>query len=81
MNTVRDPNGRTRNMSITCKHCNTEYNIMVNPEHILQWQAGNGYIQDIMPYMPADERELLISKICSDCWNEMFESNEYFSEE
>lgn len=81
MNGVCDPYGRNRNMSITCKHCGVEHNVMVNPEHILLWQAGHGFIQDIMHYMDSGERELILSNICSDCWNEMFDSNTYYEDE
>lgn len=60
--------------NITCDHCGTEYNIMVNPEDIISWQAG-AYIQDCMGYLSAAERELLISKTCNGCWINLFGEN------
>lgn len=39
------------------------------------WQNGK-CVQDAFPYLSADERELLISGICSTCWNEMFDEEE-----
>jgi len=64
-----------RPCSITCTHCNAEYSIMVNPEDIISWQAGD-YIQDCMSYLSAAERELLISKTCGSCWKNLFGENE-----
>lgn len=34
---------------------------------------GRGNIQDIMPYLSADEREFIISGIKPDEWDELFE--------
>lgn len=41
-----------------------------------EWQAGGGYIQDLMPTLTAGERELLISGTCDSCWKEMFGEDE-----
>lgn len=35
------------------------------------WQHGK-HVQDAFPYLPADEREMLITGICSECWDKMF---------
>lgn len=65
-----------RPMKVTCSHCSCTYDLLVNPEDVISWQAGSGYIQDLMPYLTAAERELLISGTCDNCWTNMFGSDE-----
>jgi hypothetical protein len=62
-------------MNITCGMCGAEHVIMVNPEDILAWQCGD-YIQDVLAYLTAAERELLISQTCDDCWKSMYGEDE-----
>lgn len=59
-------------LDVRCWHCNVVYVMMVNKENLLDWIAGSGYIQNILPYLTAGERELLISQTCSDCFDKMF---------
>ena len=62
---------RTDTIAATCRSCQKSYNLLVNMSDVHEWMTGK-YIQDAMPYLSADERELLISKTCGVCWNEMF---------
>jgi len=55
--------------------CGAEHVIMVNPEDILAWQCGD-YIQDVLSYLTAAERELLISQTCDNCWKSMYGEDE-----
>lgn len=47
----------------------------------IDWKDGKGYIQDLLPYLSAAQRELLISNTCDDCWGGLFgwddEEDEY----
>ena len=61
---------------IQCKHCGIVYQLIADREDIVSWMAGEGYIQDILHYLSASERELLISETCDNCWKAMFGSNE-----
>ena len=54
-----------------CRKCGTSHNLLVNIKDVAAWKSGT-YIQDAMPYLSADERELLISLACGDCWEKMF---------
>lgn len=36
------------------------------------WQRGEGLIQNLMPYLSADEREFLMTGITADEWNDTF---------
>ena len=52
-------------------------------EKYTSWKDGSEYIQDIMPELSADDRELLISNTCGNCWIEIFgtEEDEDYGEE
>lgn len=63
-------NGRV--FDVQCKHCGVVYQLIADREDIEDWIAGKGYIQDILDYLSASERELLISGTCNNCWNNMF---------
>lgn len=54
-----------------CSECQHDYVIYVNRFDYVRWQAG-AKIQDVMSYLSADERELLISGICGKCFDEIF---------
>ena len=58
-------------MNVACNVCNDSVTLTVNPVDVIQWQQGE-LIQDAMPYLDADERELLISNTCAVCFEEMF---------
>lgn len=58
-----------------CPFCGKVHEVEVNEMDYLDWQDG-ALIQDVMPYLSANERELLISGIDDDCWGKMFGSNE-----
>jgi hypothetical protein len=45
---------------------------MYNRKDMLDWLAGKDFIQDLMPYLSAAERELLISKTCGSCFDKLF---------
>ena len=58
-----------------CPFCGKAHEVEVNEMDYLDWQDG-ALIQDVMPYLSAQEREYLISGICEDCWDKMFDSDE-----
>lgn len=67
----------------TCPICHCDTYLQVDAEEYARWQAGE-LIQVAMPYLDADEREMLISGICPTCWDDMFgdedEDEEYLPE-
>jgi len=56
----------------TCRCCGTAYTLMLDPQDLFDWHNGEGFIQDLMPYLSTGERELLISGTCGRCFDEMF---------
>lgn len=63
---------KTVTLTVTCEHCTEDYPVTVNPADVQRWQDGV-MIQDALPYLSADERELLISLTCRDCWDEIWD--------
>ena len=54
-----------------CPICHCDTYIQVDAEEYARWQAGE-LIQVAMPGLDADEREMLISGICPECWARTF---------
>ena len=63
---------RDDSATIQCRHCGVSYSIMYNRQDMIDWLAGKDFIQELMPYLSAGERELLISGTCDSCFCEMF---------
>jgi hypothetical protein len=56
---------------VVCRMCGEIYPIEVDLEGYQQWKAGE-LIQNALPELSDEERELLISKTCDSCWNKLF---------
>ena len=50
----------------------TSRDIPVNPTDMLEWEAGLGNIQELMPYLTVDDREFILSGITKEEWNSVF---------
>jgi hypothetical protein len=71
---VAAANGLDTCLTIPCVLCSREYIVFVNAEDCNAWLSGSGLIQDVLPYLSANDREMLISRMCPDCWDETFDS-------
>lgn len=69
---VAAANGQDTPLGIFCKSCSREYIVFVNVEDVESWLSGSGLIQDVMPYLSANDREMLISHTCPECWDKLF---------
>ena len=54
-----------------CWSCEDVHNLEVSQDGWEAWQSG-GLIQDALPELSADDRELLISETCGVCWDQLF---------
>ena len=54
-----------------CPFCGKYHEVVVSESDYCAWQGGER-IQNAMPYLSANEREILMTGICSDCWAGMF---------
>lgn len=59
----------------TCPFCGNLNVVTVNEDDYWNWQNGT-LIQDAFPYLTADEREIIKTGICPDCWDKMFSEDE-----
>lgn len=56
----------------TCRVCGKHKTLEVSEKGYYLWHQG-ALIQDVLPEISLDDRELLISSICSDCYNRIFQ--------
>lgn len=61
--------------SIVCKSCQEKQYILASPVDVEKWMDGVK-IQDALPYLTPDERELIITNICPTCWTKLFGEEE-----
>lgn len=59
---------RTFIVRTKCFDCGKEVMVNVNVKDYVAWKRG-ALIQEAMPYLTADEREILISQICGECYD------------
>ena len=55
----------------TCNTCKDQVEMAVNVDDYTSWENGE-LIQVAMPYLTADEREILISGVCGTCCSKMW---------
>ena len=59
----------------TCNKCKDQVEMAVNVDDYASWENGE-LIQNAMPYLTADEREVLISGICGPCFGGLYRGGE-----
>ena len=57
-------------LEVKCIKCKKVYTVDVPKEGFFNWQSGM-LIQDAMPDVSADDRELLMSHLCSSCFDDL----------
>jgi len=62
-------------MWTTCRRCKNQVEMKVFIEDVTAWENG-ALIQNAMPYLSSEEREILISGTCGPCFFEMFGGEE-----
>lgn len=56
---------------VTCVSCGVEHTISVPAAAYRRWATGKAKIQDALPMLTADERELLLSGMCPHCFDKL----------
>ncbi|NBP04360.1 MAG: hypothetical protein EBU90_30620 [Proteobacteria bacterium] len=59
-------------LDVQCVHCSGKHVLFVKIRDYIKWKYNEGFIQELLPYLTAGERELLISRTCSDCFNRLY---------
>lgn len=62
-------------VTVVCPFCGSTFVVRVPSDGYAAWKNG-ACIQDVMPDVDPDIREMLISGICPDCWDNMFWDDE-----
>ena len=57
--------------AVTCQSCKGDFYFYANPKEIEAWQEGK-LIQDALPRLSPNMRELLISGLCGSCFEKIF---------
>ena len=60
----------------TCKKCGKVYEFPVFIDDLEKYTKRQEHIQYALPYISSGYRELMISRICPICWNEIMRSDE-----
>lgn len=58
-------------VSVACAYCLEVHTFECSTSGVVAWQAGE-LIKNALPELSADQRELLISGTCGDCWDKMY---------
>ena len=56
-------------VAVDCRMCSAHFEISVRQAD--RWQSGE-LVQRALPYLSADDRELLKTQTCGKCWEKMF---------
>ena len=59
-------------IKVRCKCCGRETPVSVDLEDLGARQRGEKLVQNAFPYLSSSKRELLMTRICPDCWDKMF---------
>ena len=59
-------------LNFTCTECGKTVEVTVEQEDLEKWQKREDHIQNCFPYLSPGERELFLSGLCDDCFNEIF---------
>lgn len=65
-------NNEKMNIQVPCVNCGKIHNVRVYYNDWVAWRNGEKLVQEAFPYLTPEKRELLISRICPKCWDEMF---------
>ena len=58
-------------VSRNCPFCGKYWEVEVSEADYWNWKNGE-LVQNAFPYLNANDREIFISGICSECWDNMF---------
>lgn len=67
-------------LDVQCRMCGTWHSLTVSESDYYAWLDGE-YVQNAFPYLSPNERELLISHTCANCWASLFPPEEEEEEE
>jgi len=69
-------NGEETTLIIKCVKCGTIHALGVKTYDWVEYKNGDVLIQNAFPYLNAGERELILTGICDNCFNQMFKDDD-----
>jgi len=66
--------GGESTIASVCPKCKKVSYIEVKSKDILWWKNG-AMVQTAFSYLSADQREMLLSGLCTECWNKLFKED------
>lgn len=60
------------NVGIECPHCHKVIELPIKEEELLAWNPNEQFVQEAFPELTPGQREMLLSGLCEECWNEIF---------
>lgn len=73
--TVTHSDPETSTLIATCVECSTPTDLTVSTNGLAAWRDGT-HIQDALPDLTVDERELMISGMCGTCFDKFIPADE-----
>lgn len=58
-------------ITVTCGQCKRDFVLTVDTGRYGRWRLGEGTIQRMLPELTADERELLMTGNCGECFDKL----------
>jgi len=65
-----------KEFTFTCGHCNESFSMELDPEDLVKFQCGMFPMDSIMNYLSKDEKDMIYSNTCSNCWYNLFGTDE-----
>ncbi len=75
LSTSEDPKDDYICLQIGCNCCGNDYLVGTTESGYIAWLEG-ALIQDAMPDVSPDLREMFISATCPKCWDDMFNNED-----
>jgi len=63
-------------VTIYCIECEKSFELVVKTTDWHRFEIGKEFIRDCFPYLTLDQRELLLSGICGECFDKLFKEEE-----
>lgn len=54
-----------------CPFCGIKHSVEVDQRDWNKYKSGHYTVQECFPYLSPDQRELILTGICKECWGSM----------
>ena len=67
--------GKDGNVGIECPRCHKVVKLPLKESELLAWNPNETFVQNQFPKLTPGQREMLLSGLCEECWNEIFDED------